>query len=32
VHAPSGAGVVRVERLGAAYWAQRFIGVKRLTP
>ena len=29
VHAPSGAGVVRVERLGAAYWAQRFIGVKR---
>ena len=32
VHAPSGAGIVRVERLGAAYWAQRFIGVKRLTP
>jgi peptidoglycan DL-endopeptidase LytE len=32
VHAPSGAGVVRVERLGAAYWAERFIGVKRLTP
>jgi len=32
VHAPSGAGVVRVERLGAAYWSQRFIGVKRLTP
>jgi cell wall-associated NlpC family hydrolase len=32
VHAPSGAGVVRVERLGAAYWAQRFIGVKRVTP
>lgn len=30
VHAPSGAGVVRVERLGAPYWAQRFIGAKRV--
>jgi cell wall-associated NlpC family hydrolase len=30
VHAPSGAGVVRVERLGAAYWSQRFIGAKRV--
>jgi cell wall-associated NlpC family hydrolase len=30
VHAPSGAGVVRVERLGAAYWAQRFLGAKRV--
>jgi cell wall-associated NlpC family hydrolase len=30
VHAPSGAGVVRVERLSAAYWAQRFLGAKRV--
>ena len=30
VHAPSGAGVVRVEHLGAAYWSQRFIGAKRV--
>jgi cell wall-associated NlpC family hydrolase len=30
VHAPSGAGVVRVERLGAPYWSQRFIGAKRV--
>jgi cell wall-associated NlpC family hydrolase len=30
VHAPSGAGVVRVERLGAPYWSQRFVGIKRL--
>jgi cell wall-associated NlpC family hydrolase len=30
VHAPSSAGVVRVERLGAAYWAQRFIGARRV--
>ena len=30
VHAPSASGVVRVERLGAAYWASRFIGARRL--
>lgn len=30
VHAPSSSGVVRVERLGASYWASRFIGAKRI--
>lgn len=30
VHAPSSNGVVRVERLSASYWAQRFIGARRL--
>lgn len=30
VHAPSSTGVVRVERLGAAYWAARFIAARRL--
>ena len=30
VHAPSSSGVVRVERLGAAYWASRFIGARRI--
>ena len=30
VHAPSSAGVVRVERLSASYWSQRFIGVRRV--
>ena len=30
IHAPSGAGVVRVERLGTAYWGQRFAGAKRV--
>lgn len=30
VHAPSSAGVVRVERLSARYWAQRFVGARRL--
>lgn len=30
VHAPSTNGVVRVERLGASYWAARFIGARRL--
>lgn len=32
VHAPSSSGVVRVEHLGAAYWANRFVGAKRVTP
>jgi cell wall-associated NlpC family hydrolase len=30
VHAPSASGEVRVERLGASYWAERFVGIKRL--
>ena len=30
VHAPSSAGVVRVEHLSASYWAQRFIGARRI--
>jgi cell wall-associated NlpC family hydrolase len=30
VHAPSSNGVVRVEHLGASYWAARFIGARRL--
>ena len=32
VHAPSSTGVVRVEHLSARYWAQRFLGARRLTP
>ena len=31
VHAPSERGVVRVENLGAQYWASRFIGAKRVS-
>ncbi len=31
VHAPSEKGVVRVESLGAQYWASRFIGAKRVS-
>ena len=30
VHAPSGAGQVRVERLSAPYWATRFVGARRV--
>ena len=30
VHAPSSAGVVRVERLSATYWSQRYIGARRI--
>jgi cell wall-associated NlpC family hydrolase len=30
VHAPSSRGEVRVERLGSAYWAARFIGARRM--
>lgn len=30
VHAPSSAGVVRVERLSSSYWSRRFIGVRRV--
>ncbi|HVL69140.1 MAG TPA: C40 family peptidase [Vicinamibacterales bacterium] len=30
VHAPSNAGVVRVERMSASYWAARFVGARRV--
>jgi cell wall-associated NlpC family hydrolase len=30
VHAPSGHGEVRVERLSSSYWASRFIGARRV--
>jgi cell wall-associated NlpC family hydrolase len=30
VHAPSTAGVVRVEHLSAQYWASRFVGARRV--
>lgn len=30
VHAPSMSGVVRVEHLGAPYWASRFVGARRV--
>lgn len=30
VHAPSSNGVVRVEELSAPYWANRFVGAKRV--
>jgi cell wall-associated NlpC family hydrolase len=30
VHAPSGAGQVRVERLGSTYWAPRFLEARRV--
>jgi cell wall-associated NlpC family hydrolase len=30
IHAPSSAGVVRVERLSAPYWSQRFVGGRRV--
>ena len=32
VHAPSSTGVVRVERLGTRYWADRYLGARRLEP
>ena len=32
VHAPSSTGVVRVEHLTAAYWADRYLGARRLQP
>jgi cell wall-associated NlpC family hydrolase len=32
VHAPSSTGVVRVERLSAGYWAQRYLGARRVAP
>jgi peptidoglycan DL-endopeptidase CwlO len=30
VHAPSSAGVVRVERLSSSYWSPRFLGARRV--
>ncbi len=30
VHAPSGNGVVRVERLTAEYWSKRYLGARRV--
>ena len=30
VHAPSSSGVVRVERMGSRYWANRFVGARRV--
>lgn len=30
VHAPSGRGVVRTERLGADYWSRHYIGARRI--
>ena len=30
VHAPSSAGVVRVEHLSSNYWAPRFVGARRM--
>jgi cell wall-associated NlpC family hydrolase len=31
IHAPSSKGVVRVERYTSTYWAQRFVGARRVT-
>ena len=30
VHAPSSSGVVRVERVSSRYWANRFVGARRI--
>ena len=30
VHAPSGAGIVKVERMSAPYWSTRFVGARRV--
>lgn len=30
IHAPSSRGVVRIERLDQTYWAQRFLGARRV--
>jgi cell wall-associated NlpC family hydrolase len=32
VHAPSSTGVVRVESLTTKYWAERYLGARRITP
>jgi cell wall-associated NlpC family hydrolase len=31
VHAPSSRGVVRVERYTSGYWAQRWVGARRIS-
>ena len=31
VHAPSSTGVVRVERMSAAYWSHRFLAARRIS-
>jgi cell wall-associated NlpC family hydrolase len=31
IHAPSERGVVRVESLGAQYWASRYVGARRVS-
>jgi cell wall-associated NlpC family hydrolase len=30
IHAPTSAGVVRVERLSSSYWAPRYVGARRI--
>jgi cell wall-associated NlpC family hydrolase len=30
IHAPNSRGVVRIDRIGTAYWASRFVGARRL--
>ena len=30
IHAPNSSAVVRVDRLGSGYWAQRYLGARRL--
>jgi cell wall-associated NlpC family hydrolase len=30
IHAPSSAGVVRVERFSSSYWSKRFVGARRI--
>jgi cell wall-associated NlpC family hydrolase len=30
IHAPSGAGEVKVERMTAPYWVTRFVGARRV--
>ncbi len=32
VHAPSGFGAVRIERLSNTYWHDRFVGARRVLP
>jgi cell wall-associated NlpC family hydrolase len=32
IHAPSSRGVVRIEMLGAPYWAERFLEARRVLP
>jgi cell wall-associated NlpC family hydrolase len=32
IHAPSSRGVVRIERFSTSYWADRFVGARRIMP